>query len=68
MLQAKMQEYIDNGAKLGWLIDPISDPKRVHIYRPQAEAGILDEPDEISGEPELPAFTLNMRRIWDRPA
>ena len=68
MLQAKMREYIDNGARLGWLIDPISSPKRVHIYRPQAEAIILDEPDEISGEPELPGFTLNLRRIWDTPA
>lgn len=67
MLQAKMQEYIDNGARLGWLIDPMSDPKRVHIYRPQAEARILDEPDEISGEPELPGFMLNLRRIWDTP-
>ena len=68
MLQDKMQEYMDNGARLGWLIDPISDPRRVHIYRPQAEARILYEPDEISGEPELPGFTLGLRRIWDMPA
>ena len=67
MLQAKMQEYIDNGARLGWLIDPISSPKRVHIYRPQATALVLDEPDEVSGEPELPGFTLDMRRIWEPP-
>ena len=67
MLQDKMQEYMDNGARLGWLIDPMSNPKRVYIYRPQAEASILDEPDEISGEPELPGFTLNLRRIWDTP-
>jgi Uma2 family endonuclease len=65
MLQAKMQEYIDNGARLGWLVDPISDPKRVHIYRPQATARILDEPDEISGEPELSGFTVNLHHIWD---
>lgn len=67
MLQDKMLEYMDNGAKLGWLIDPMSSPKRVHIYRPQAKARILDEPDEISGEPELPGFALNLRRIWDTP-
>ena len=68
MLQDKMREYMDNGAKLGWLIDPMSSPKRVHIYRPQAEARIFDEPDEISGDPELPGFTLDLRRIWDTPA
>ncbi len=67
MLQEKMREYIDNGARLGWLIDPISSPKRVHIYRPQAEVVILDEPSEISGEPELPGFTLNLSRIWEPP-
>ena len=67
MLQAKMQEYIDNGARLGWLIDPVSSPKRVHIYRPNADAVILDEPAEVSGESELPGFTLNMSRIWEPP-
>ena len=67
MLQEKMQEYIDNGARLGWLIDPISSPKRVHIYRPQAEVVIMDEPSEVSGEPELPGFTLNLSRIWEPP-
>ena len=67
MLQEKMQEYIDNGARLGWLIDPISSPKSVHIYRPQAEVEILDEPSEVSGEPELPGFTLNIRRVWEPP-
>ena len=67
MLQDKMQEYMDNGGRLGWLIDPMSSPKRVHIYRPQTEVRILDEPDEISGDPELPGFTLNLRRIWDTP-
>ena len=67
MLQEKMREYIDNGARLGWLIDPVSSPKRVHIYRPNTETQILDEPDELSGEPELPGFTLDLSRIWDAP-
>lgn len=65
MLQEKMQEYIENGARLGWLINPMSSPKRVHIYRPKAEVVILDEPSEVSGEPELPGFTLNLRRVWE---
>ncbi len=64
-LQAKMQEYMDNGARLGWLIDPVSTPPRVHVYRPGAEVEILDEPTEISGAPELPGFVLNMTRIWE---
>ena len=63
-VQAKMQEYMDNGSRLGWLIDPVSTPPRVHVYRPGAEVEILDEPIEISGAPELPGFTLNMTRIW----
>ena len=67
MLQAKMQEYIDNGARLGWLIDPISSPKRIHIYCPQTEVVILDAPSEISGEPELPGFMLDLSRIWEPP-
>ena len=67
MLQEKMLEYIDNGARLGWLIDPISSPKRVHIYRPQAEVEIFDNPETVSAEPELPGFTLNLTRIWNTP-
>ena len=66
-LRAKMKEYIDNGARLGWLIDPISDPKRVYIYCPQTEVQILEDPTVVSGEPELPGFTLDMTRIWDTP-
>ena len=65
MLRSKMEEYIDNGARLGWLVDPLDSPKRLYIYRPQAEVEILDRPDEVSGEPELPGFTLSMSRIWD---
>lgn len=64
-VQAKMQEYMDNGSRLGWLIDPVSSPPRVHVYRPGAEVEILDEPAQISGTPELPGFVLNMTRIWE---
>ena len=66
-LQDKMQEYISNGTGLGLLIDPLTDPKRVHIYRPNADVQILDEPDEVSADPELPGFTLNLRRVWHPP-
>ena len=62
-LQDKMQEYIDNGAQLGWLIDPIE--KRVHVYRPGQPIEILDHPTEISGEPLLSGFVLKLAGILD---
>jgi Uma2 family endonuclease len=61
-LQAKMREYIDNGARLGWLIDPQN--RRVEIYRQQVEVEILINPAELSGEDVLPGFVLNLRRVW----
>ncbi|MCC3418041.1 MAG: Uma2 family endonuclease [Microcoleus sp. PH2017_07_MST_O_A] len=61
-LQTKMREYIDNGARLGWLIDPQN--RRVEIYRQQAEVEILINPTELSGEDVLPGFVLNLRRVW----
>ena len=67
MLQDKMQEYIDNGAMLGWLIDPLANPKCVYIYRPQAEVEVMEDPDAVSGEPELSGFTLKLERIWNTP-
>ncbi|MEP7338335.1 MAG: Uma2 family endonuclease [Acidobacteriota bacterium] len=59
----KMEEYIENGAQLGWLIDP--KKKKVHIYRPGAPVEILDNPAEISGEPLLKGFTLKLQGIID---
>lgn len=61
-LQAKMQEYIDNGTSLGWLID--RKQRAVYIYRPNQEPELLDNPDEVSGDPELPGFRLSMAKIW----
>lgn len=61
-LQAKMQEWIDNGVKLGWLVD--RKHKRVYIYRPGAEVECLDNPTAVSGEPLLPGFVLDMSKIW----
>jgi len=61
-LQKKMQEYIDNGALLGLLIDRKS--RKVYIYRPNQELEILDNPEIVSGDPELPGFVLRMAKIW----
>ena len=62
---AKMQEWIDGGARLGWYIDPYE--RRVHIYRPGQPAEILDNPETLSGEDLLPGFVLRVRRlVFDR--
>lgn len=62
-LQAKMDEYIANGARLGWLIDPIS--REVHVYRPGQAPAVLAGPAAISGDPVLPGFVLDLTLIWD---
>ena len=62
-VQRKMREYRDNGARLGWLIDPQSS--RVEIYRPSQEVEILDAPTTLSGEDVLPGFVLDLKGILD---
>lgn len=61
-LQDKMDEYIANGCQLGWLIDP--EMKQVHIYRPGQEPQVLDNPQTLSGDPELPGFVLDLDPVW----
>ncbi len=61
-LQDKMQEYIDNGASLGLLIDRKN--RKVYIYRPDQEPEILDNPETVSGDPVVPGFALRMAKIW----
>lgn len=63
VLKAKMKEYIANGAQLGWLIDPLD--RKVHVYKPDLSPEILDDPKEVSGEPLLRGFVLDLRAIWD---
>jgi Uma2 family endonuclease len=62
-LQAKMEEYRDNDARLGWLIDP--QARQVHVYRPGREPEALEDPAEVSGDPELPGFVLELAPIWE---
>lgn len=62
MLRSKMQEYLDNGAQLGWLIEP--DHRRVYVYRPQGVMECLENLDVISGDPMFPGFVLNLSEIW----
>jgi len=61
-LRKKMLEYIEDGASLGWLIDPFK--RQVYVYRPDEAVVILDSPETVSGEPLLRGFRLNVNEIW----
>lgn len=61
-LQEKMQEYLANGCRLGWLIDPQN--KQVEIYRQGKEMEIVKNPANISGEDVLVEFVLDFSEIW----
>jgi Uma2 family endonuclease len=60
--QDKMQEYMNNQVKLGWLIN--RKMRRVEIYRQGQEIEILECPRELSGEDILPGFVLNLQAVW----
>lgn len=60
--QIKMQEYINNGLRLGWLINPKT--RTVEIYRPNQTVEVLNSPPTLSGENVLPGFVLNLQLIW----
>jgi Uma2 family endonuclease len=61
-LQAKMQEYQDNGCRLGWLMN--YQDRQVEIYRPQREKEVLQSPQTLSGEEVLPGFVLDLPENW----
>jgi Uma2 family endonuclease len=63
VLMAKMQEYIECGAKLGWLIDPVE--RRVWVYRPSEKVEALDEPLTLEAGPMMPGFVLDLDPIWN---
>lgn len=60
-LQDKMREFMKNGARLGWLIDPQN--QQVEIYRAGQDVEILERPRQLSGEDVLPGFRLNLKGI-----
>jgi Uma2 family endonuclease len=62
MIQAKMEEYIENRARLGWLLDP--ETKRVHVYRPGGHREVVEAPTSVSADPTLPGFILVLPDIW----
>jgi Uma2 family endonuclease len=61
-LQKKMQEYLDNGVQLGWLIEPAT--KTVEIFKLGQQVEILNNPQTLSGEDVLPGFTLDLNEIF----
>jgi Uma2 family endonuclease len=60
--QAKMEEYLENGCRLGWLIEP--KRKRVAIYRQGQPVEVVENPTTLSGEDVLPEFVLDIQAIW----
>ncbi|KJH73417.1 Uma2 family endonuclease [Aliterella atlantica] len=62
-VQSKMQEYLDNGTRLGWLIIP--ENRQVEIYRLNRDVEVLSNPVSLSGEDVLPGFELDLSEIWD---
>ncbi|MEO0885679.1 MAG: Uma2 family endonuclease [Cyanobacteria bacterium J06648_10] len=60
--QDKMQEYFDNGLKLGWLIDP--KRREVEIYRDKRSVEIVDFSTALSGEAVLPNFTFDLTKVF----
>ena len=62
-LQDKMREYVENGARLGWLIDP--EERKVYVYEPDKEVPALENPLKIDEDTVLPGFVLDLGLIWD---
>ncbi len=62
-LREKMEEYISNGTRLGWLIN--RQDKQVEIYRQGQAKEILNQPFSLLGENILPNFVLNLESIWE---
>ena len=61
-LRRKMQEWIEGGTLLGWLILPLQ--RRVEIYRPDREPEILVDPATLSGEDVMPGLVIPMSDVW----
>ena len=61
-LQAKMQEYIENGASLGWLIDP--ENQQVFVFHPQISMVIINKPEFLQADEMLAGFKLDLHKIW----
>ncbi len=63
VLKSKMSEYLDNGAELGWLLDP--QTKRVYVYRPGTDVECLESPAKVKGDAPIEGFILDVEEVWD---
>ncbi|NEP51157.1 MAG: Uma2 family endonuclease [Moorea sp. SIO3C2] len=61
-IRKKMEEYRENGTRLGWLIN--RKERQVEIYRPSKDVDVLESPTSLSGEEVLPGFVLYLELIW----
>ena len=62
-LQNKMEEYINCGVRLGWLINP--DERQVEIYRQGKDKEILNNPLTLFGEDILSGLVVDLSEIFD---
>ncbi len=61
--QEKLEEFLANGALLGFLLDPIG--RTVYVYRPGKAPEVLEQPKTVGADPVLPGFTLQLEEIWE---
>jgi Uma2 family endonuclease len=61
--KAKMEEYIANGSRLGWFLNPRT--RQVHIFRPGQAVQTIDAAASLAGDPELPGFVLDLASVWE---
>ena len=61
-----MHEHLENGVRLGWLIDP--EPKQVRVHQPEEDVQILENPQKLPGDPVLQGFVLDLQPIWRPPS
>ena len=62
-VQDKMDEYMANGAQLGWLVDP--EDRSVYVYRPGRPVERPENVESVSGDPAMPGFVLSLDAIWE---
>jgi Uma2 family endonuclease len=62
LTKEKMEEYLANGTRLGWLLNPRT--RQVHVYRPGQLVQVVDGADSLAGDPELPGFVVDLLAVW----
>ena len=63
VLRDKMEEWLANGARLGWLLD--ADARMIEIYRPGIEAETRSGVTTLAGEGPVDGLVLDLAPVWD---